>query len=50
MLAIYPDLSAIKLSGDISMLSNNLDKKYSWALGSYSDSEALTISSIDIES
>ena len=47
ILSAYPALSAVKLSGDISMLASNTGKKYSWAFASGCDSESLEIKSVD---
>ena len=48
-LSIYPDTAAVKLSGDITELASNLDKRYSWAFGSGGDSQTLEIEAIDVE-
>ena len=54
-LSNYSDLSnysannAVRLSGNIDELSNNLDKRYSWAFGSSGNSQTLEIEAIDVE-
>lgn len=48
ILSAYPELSAVKLSGDLTTLASKTDKKYSWAFGGGCDSEALEIKTVDI--
>lgn len=46
MLAIYPDLSAVKLSGDLTDLKNATCRKMSWRIGASGGDEDLEVLSV----